>query len=211
MSSVQRSILGTVIVLVAASFAHSDMLFYASYDSSPDADIAVGSGQAVVRRGDVLLDLTSQERGEFGRALNLYDDREGRTVRYDLVDNIDLEKGTIEFFARLEDLGEKRPHLRYFNFAGSKSFVLAIGPRPNGQGLVLGYSWNGRNGWDYYSEKFVGIGKWQHYAVTWDMSGGKGKGKLSIFVDGIRRIHAENMDPYSSGLESVYVGGRQTS
>ena len=50
-NNVQRSILGTVIILVVASLAHSDMLFYASYDSSLDAEIAVGSGRPLPSRG----------------------------------------------------------------------------------------------------------------------------------------------------------------
>ncbi len=211
MTDIGRLTIGIAIILATGPPVRGDLLFYASYDSTRDADVAVGDGKAIAKEGDPLPELTTEEHGRFGRALNARDPGKGRGLRYDTAGNIDLTRGTIEFFGRLGDFGDEKPAHRYFTLTGPSPFLLGVGPRPNGQGMVLGYSWNGRNGWDYYSEKFLGVDRWQHIAVTWDMSGGKGRGTLSVFVEGVRQIHATNLDPYDSGLEFLSVGGRRNS
>ena len=204
-----RISIGIVLSMAIGGSAWGETLFYASFDHTCDADVAVGHGTGYAGNGGRLFELTPGERGPWGLALNAYKPRKGRGLRYDSVGNIDLNRGTVEFFARLDDFGEGWSSHRFFTFTGIKTFALGIGRRADGMGLVLGYDWNGRSVWDPHAEKFVEFNRWQHYAVTWDMSVGKGKGTLSVFVDGTRRLHTTDLDPFIWGVESLLVGGPQ--
>ena len=192
--------------LVMSQSVAAKILFYASFDKSVHADFAVGKRTATGN----LLPLTKTSRKPWGRALNAFKPRADRTARFDTKGNLNLNRGTIEFFAKIEKAEGRRPNHYFFTFSGAQPFTLGVGTRPNAQGLVLGYNCNGTHGWSYYSERFVFIDHWQHYAITWDLTAGKGKGKLSIFVDGVRRIHSDKLNPFRFGVERLYIGGKQT-
>tara|TARA_B100001123_G_scaffold253415_1_gene282770 strand:- start:2624 stop:5671 length:3048 start_codon:yes stop_codon:yes gene_type:complete len=198
-------------LLTLASSVRSEMLFYASFDKSQHADFAVGNRNASGRQRGKLLDLTTETRGDWGRALNAAHSDRSRSVRFDTPGNVDLRRGTIEFFAKVNPFTPKSAHHTYFRFVGAGTLGLSLGRRGNGQGLVLGFNINGQTGWDYYSERFVAPGQWQHFAVTWDLTKGAKRGTFSVFVDGIRRLHTDKVNPYRWGLESLYVGGRNSS
>ena len=204
------NLLAAVIITlwVGPSTARAELTFFASFDESPRAEFAIGNNRATARRGEALAGLTQSTQGHWSRALDVTASTDGRSLRYESDGNIDLSRGTIEFFAKLDPNKTGQTAHRYFTFPGNGGFTLSLGHRPRGQGLVLGYLFNGHHGWDYHSERFIGPGKWQHFAVTWDTTAGPKKGRLEVYVDGTRRLHTETLDPFRFGLESFYLGDR---
>ena len=189
-----------------AAPAEAGLTFFASFDKSPQADWATGNRQPSARSGDKMTPLSPTALGRFGRALDVRSTPESHSLRFDTAGNVNLARGTIEFFARVEPRPDGGVLHHYFNFTGDRGFNLALARRANGQGLVLSYHFNGEHKWHYYSERFIGLGQWHHYAVTWDTSDGPGKGTMAVYVDGTRRVHSTTISPFRFGLQHFYVG-----
>lgn len=81
--------------------AAAGLRFYASFDATFQADLARGSAAGlVVRRGASLA-----PDGKWGRAVR----GQGTSqLAYDVVENIDVNRGTLEFFARFDSFNEQQ-------------------------------------------------------------------------------------------------------
>ena len=175
--------------------AAAELRFYASFDETFQADLARGSAAGlVVRRGASLA-----PDGKWGRAVR----GQGTSqLAYDVVENLDVNRGTLEFFARFDPFNEQQWKYSLLHVSGVEGMELGVarqGPVP--LGLCSVGKMGKRSSWVSNAQRFVYYGTWQHYALTWDLNRGPGQGSVSVFVDGTRRVHVTD-------LETVYLVNR---
>ena len=189
--------------LMATSSSRGELRFYASFDKAFDAEVAGGSPTGLLlRRGSKLV-----PDGKWGRAVRGHANSQ---LAYDVLGNLDLDRGTIEFFAKLEPFGEGQWAYNFINLSGTQGMKLGVARQGRSASFVLGWTVGTRTGWLPNAQRFVHHGTWQHYAITWDLTAGPGKGVVSIFVDGARRIHADDVDPLSWSPDQMFLGSYYT-
>ena len=189
--AINAPVLVCSLVFLCPVRAEGKMLLYASYDHDTNADFAVANprgGKAASSAGR--FGLAPGRGDQWGQALDASAGQKGRSLCYGTHDNINFTKGTIEFFARVDDFGGNWQEHRFF-VAGDKSYgnILALGFHPQGEHLVLGWTFNEKSGW-FHAKSVIKLKQWHHYAMTWDMSGAAGKGAVCVYIDGKRYAQA---------------------
>ena len=178
---------------------YGNMLFYASFDHSLDADFTVADPRGKKARGATGLFPTATGRGtEWGRSLDAGVDQTGKSLMYTGRGTIDPNRGTIEFFARVDAFGTNWQEHRFFVF-GDTSYgkVIALGLHPQEKYLIGTWKFNEKSGW-FHARQIITPKKWHHYAMTWDMTPDKGKGEIAIYIDGKRYVHATGLSGFDA-------------
>ena len=183
--------------------ARADLLFYASFDETLNADLAGGSPTGVVRRRGLAL----VPDGKWGRAVR---GQASSQLAYDVVGNLGLDRGTIEFFAKFEPFGEGQWKYSLVHVSGVQGMELGVTRQGRSAGIVLGWKIGRHTSWVSNAQRFLYYGTWQHYAITWDLTAGLGKGVFSVFVGGARRIHATDVDPFAWSPDQLSPGSSYT-
>ncbi|MCK5803582.1 MAG: LamG domain-containing protein [Lentisphaeria bacterium] len=196
-----------LVFLCSAGVKAGGMLFYASYDRSTSADFAVADprdGTAANSTGR--FELVPGRGGKWSKALDAPSNQRGRSLRYGAQGNIDFSKGTIELFARVDEFGTNWQEHRFF-VAGDKSYgnVLELGFHPQGEFLVFSWKFNEKAGW-FHAKKIIKLKQWQHYAMTWDMTGAAGTGTVCIYIDGRRCTRVTGIAPFDVAPQGFHIG-----
>jgi len=204
--SINATVLVCSLVFLCPVKTEGRMLFYASFDRGTDADYAVANpqgGRAANSAGR--FELTSGRGDKWGRTLDASAGQKGRSLRYGAHDNINFAKGTVEFFARIDDFGGHWQEHRFF-VAGDKSYgnVLALGLHPQGEYLILDWRFNERSGW-LHVKSIIKLKQWHHYAMTWDVTEGAGKGALCVYIDGKRCTRATGLPRFDVAPRGFHV------
>ncbi|MEE3283842.1 MAG: LamG-like jellyroll fold domain-containing protein [Planctomycetota bacterium] len=196
-------VLTVALALVADQSACGDVRFYASFDKTFDAEVAGGSPSGLLlRRGAKLV-----ADGKWGRAVRGHAKSQ---LAYDVLGNLDLDQGTIEFFAKMDPFGDGQWAYNFINLSGAHGMKLGVSRQGRSKSFVLGWTVGTRTGWIPNAQRFVHHGTWQHYAITWDLTAGPGKGVVSVFVDGARRVHADDVDPLAWSPDQIFLGSSYT-
>lgn len=166
------------------AYFRDDLLFYASYDRSPDADFARGDGRAINPKGEGLVE------GRFGQALRFERKRGVRVCEYAARKNVRPDEGAIAFYFKPDWSGQDCK-IRYF--------FLHPGPKNRGGGAnapdsigvqTMRYRKPEQELWLWYDDHGGGNNivrgsihrwakrEWRHVAVTWDSSW------LHLYLDG---------------------------
>ena len=183
--------------------AAAELRFYASFDETFQADRARGSAAGlVVRRG-----VSLAPDGKWGRAVR----GQGTSqLAYDVVENLAVNRGTLEFFARFDPFNEQQWKYSLLHVSGVEGMELGVARQGGSAGIVLGWKMGKRSSWVSNAQRFVHYGTWQHYALTWDLSRGPGQGSVSVFVDGTRRVHVTDLDPFTWSPDQLFPGSTYT-
>ena len=188
----------SVLLLWSCLPACGKMLFYASFDRGTEADFAVADPRGL-RAGDSAgrFGLGSGRGDTWGKALDASAGQTGKSLRYGAHDNLDLTKGTVELFAKVDEFGGNWQEHRFF-VVGDESFgnVLALGFHPQEQYLILSWKFNEKSGW-FHVKSVIKLKQWHHYAMTWDMAGAGGKGTVGIYIDGKCYALATEVAPFA--------------
>lgn len=176
-------------------------LFLAHFDKSLLADVARGDPKPTAGAAAI----TAGNGGRFGEGVickpGPAKDASGQTIQfaqfaYALKDNIELARGTLEFWTRIDDLGNVLPEktrLRYLfdipskekDSAGNLVRVTIVMTERDGKqtlyvfpGTLIEKGVHTGKG-DSLSEPVTwSQGEWHHVAITWDGD------KLGLFLDG---------------------------
>ncbi|MBB74568.1 MAG: hypothetical protein CMJ75_08650 [Planctomycetaceae bacterium] len=181
----------------------AELRFYASFDETLQADFASGAvAGLMVRRGTTLV-----PDGKWGRAVR----GQGTSqLAYDVVGNLNLNRGTLEFFARFDPFDNQHWKYSLLHVSGVEGMELAVSRQGRSAGIVLGWKMGKRSSWVANAQRFVYYGTWQHYALTWDLSRGPGQGSVSVFVDGTRRVHVADLDPFTWSPDQLFPASTYT-
>ncbi len=186
----------------AEPFAVDDhTLFLAHFDQSLKADFAKGNPTPQAGAASI----TSDHGGKFGEGVICKDgsatDPAGKSIQfqpfsYERKGNLDLAKGTVEFWTRLDDVGRlpaSKLRLRYFfdlptsekDGAGNTVRVTILQTEAEGGSVVYVFPGTliesgpdaGKLASDLVPVSWK-AGEWHHVAVTWNDT------QLVLFVDG---------------------------
>ena len=152
------------------------LLFYASYDKSPNADYAAGPPRAIRASNAVMVD------GKFGRALSFRRKGGTRVCEYSAVGNLLGDRGTFAFHFKPDWNGEDPSQNRgqFFFFPGAKnltgggnfpdSMSLDIRHKGNQPKQISFWYDNHVGGNNYVRTPITGCRKCQcvHVAINWD-------------------------------------------
>jgi len=211
------------------AYFKKDLLFYASFDRSTDADFARGDARCAETGEPELVD------GRFGRAL-LFSSRVRACCQYQAEKNLQSDQGTIAFYFRPEWSGGDYQHRHFFFYPGIRNPHAGVNA-PDSMGIhTKRYRKPDQEIWLWYDDHGGGnnivkspiaswrAGQWHHVAVTWDAQwlrvylDGKLTGQHpaggritepgeAFFVGSSRNGHA----PSGGALDEFYVYGRPLS
>ena len=188
----------------------ANVTFYASFDSSLNADYSVGSGSATTVVGYSLPTLSSDSRGYFGYAADFGLKSENRAISYAVAGNMNLNRGSLEFWwkpyvgfelaegEQLFYVGADSSHCMYFEKAWGTG---------NGGYMRLRYR-NGTNDrifGDYVTS--YDSNRWQHYVVNWDNL----TSKLEVFINGYMALSDTGFTPLTAEQAGSFFQLAKTS
>jgi len=175
-----------------------DLLFYASYDRSLDADLARGDRQPLKSKGEEFVE------GRFGKALR-FAAKAKPFCEYRAKGNVRHDRGTVAFHFKPEWSGAEFIHRFFFFHPGAKN-PHGGANSPDSMGvLTMRYRKPDQEIWLWYDDHGGGNnivrgniaawrqGEWHHVAVTWDPEW------LRIYFDGVlsgqSRVKGRITDP----------------
>lgn len=123
-------------------------------------------------------------------------------MSYPVAGAFPAERGTIEFFARIEDFGGNWQNHRFFSLrdaAGEDLF--SAGVHPQDEHLIFDWQWGGTNGW-FHIKNDVQAGQWHHYAIVWNASDGWSQ----VYVDGKRKGKSDEIRSLAAAPDRLIVG-----
>ncbi len=188
------------------AYFKEDLLFYASYDASPNADFAIGDPSA--------LDADAAEfvEGKFGRALLFEPEGAVRVCQYSAQDNILPDSGTVAFYFKPNWAGTDFTHRHLFFFPGASNAGSGVNAgdsfavhthrhdKPY-QELWLWYDdHGGRNNIARTTIEHWREDEWVHVAATWDSS------SICIYLDGELKAQRSVRGLITDPGEHFFVG-----
>lgn len=188
------------------TYFRDDLLFYASFDQSLDADFARGAKRVVAYKGEGVVE------GKYGRALHFVPEDGVRFCEYEADGNIRPDAGTIAFYFKPDWPGDEYK-IRYLFFCpgpknkgGGANFPDSIGIQ------TMRYRKPEQEIWLWYDDHGGGNnivrgkihtwrkGRWYHVAVTWDSEW------LHVYIDGVLRGRFKLRGKISEPGSRFYVG-----
>ena len=197
-----------LVVCLALGLVHTARatpLFDASFDTSINADAAVGDATASNGYGgDAGYALTSGGLSRIGpESLNC--NGAGRFA-YSTVSNINWTTGTVDFFIQPDLPAPPSQSWRYaLNIGGTGGLEYRIGHHELWSSPLTYLYWNGVALGNFYATWFT-EGEFSHMAITWDMTGGAGNGIVKIYADGELQQTYTSLDPAAPTHDHMWLG-----
>jgi len=140
--------LSIVLVGIGAAAAEPGLLLYAPFDQDTTAVVAGGDPRGRGSAGGRTRELEDGRGGPWSRVVAVPKDGTEVQLRYDALGNADPQRGTIAFFARVDEFGKHWQEHR-FVVLGADPYKngLVLGLHPQDQYLIFSWCFNQTTGW----------------------------------------------------------------
>ncbi|QHI69041.1 LamG-like jellyroll fold domain-containing protein [Tichowtungia aerotolerans] len=187
-------------------------LLIAHWNSTADADVAIGVSTAFAELNSVLPGIVSTPSVLGGGALNYTNDTPA--LYFDAANNFNASAGTFELFMNpVEGVASQKYYIYSMTPASGYRVYFRREVHLNGtqQRLWAYYESAGvskyvATAWEFMSTGSLALGEWHHVAFTWDFTKGGGTNELAIFIDGSRAAYDATVTA-EAWVDSVYPDG----